>query len=206
MSDEPFLPFPKAREFWEEKTGSLFFIKWMIASGIYVVSTLASRMILLKYTSDPNLPPKIIAFAIPAFLPAVVLFGFRWRALVWGIVLVILEAANSPFPETGSWPRWYIPIALTALLQTPLLISVRHWPWLWFVAYSIAQSIAFRIEHSLFGHTAWVRLLSLGLSGEMAQAVVYCAPQMIAAAILGLALICLMPPTKMPGETKASNN
>ena len=123
---------------------------------------------------------------------------FRWRALVWGIVLVLLEAAISPIPETGSWPRWYIPIAFTALLQTPLLIGVRHWPWLWFVVYSVAQSIAFRIEHSTFGHTAWVRLLSLGLglSGESAQAVVVCAPQMMAAAILGLALICLMPPIK----------
>lgn len=43
MSDEPLLPFPKAREFWEEKTGSLFFIKWMIASGVYLLTTFITQ-------------------------------------------------------------------------------------------------------------------------------------------------------------------
>jgi hypothetical protein len=197
-----FLPALSLREFWNTRSGGLFFAKWMIFSGTQVVlSFLAGPTV---SSGNTGLLYGSVLWFLPPFLPALALFGFHWRTPAWGgVTLAIFLLAAANFQQFVALPPDTFErllglnllfAALAILPQVLLLIRVRRRPFLWMLAYPLEVFVSSCIAEGTLMNPIWTFLRRAPIPWQFAVMVNNCIPRIAGLALVGLVLISLMPP------------
>jgi hypothetical protein len=214
MSDAPILPFPKLRELWTAQNGALFFIKWMACAGAQVFFALAVGALFSRLNWDPYLPSPLLFWLLPVFLTAFALFGFHWRVLTWSFVTIAAYFAAAAFVWTSQWPSSLVAITSIGVSQSLLLIGIRRRVMVWAVtlpaAYIVCHYLDRWIHDGQLWFLVWQRLMSVGVPRLIAYEISYrvseWSPRIIAAVVLGAALVWLMPPVTRSSQPKSAGD
>jgi hypothetical protein len=203
-----FLPVPSIREIWAAKGGGLFFLKWMGLSGAQMVLSFLSRSTLTTTMPGISIVYNGFLWFLPPFLPALALFGFHWRTLVWGgATITVFVATAAIWPQVPGLPpdileqllRFSLPLAGLAILpHALLLVNIRRRPLLWVLTYPAAIFVSHQIIGDRLTVLLWQQLNGIMLPGEFVRLINNCLPGLTGAALMGLLLIWLMPPVKEP--------
>jgi hypothetical protein len=188
-------------DIWNAKDGGVFYAKWMFCAGIQMV---------LIFLSDVSSIFVGVLWFLPPFLPALALFGFHWRTLLWGGVTIASFVVTALFwPHVPGMPADILeqllrtnPViaGLAIVPHVLLLVNVRRRPFLWLLGYPLAVIFSNQVVGDRLSRLLWELL------GELLRGVTVpfvfprlinnCLPGLTAAAIVGLVLVGLMPHIK----------